>query len=50
MVTVTVVTSSSSKVRPVELNLVADRAKEWFNLSLDALLKIFCNKVQGTVD
>ena len=42
MVTVTVVTSSSSKIRPVELSLVADRAKEWFNLPLDALLKISC--------
>ena len=47
MVTVTVVTSSSSKIRPVELNLVADRAKEWFNLPLDALIKIFLNRIES---
>ena len=46
MVTVTVVTSSSSKIRPGELNLVADSAKERFNLLLDALLVYILYKVE----
>ena len=47
MVTVTVVTSSSSKIRSGELNLVANRAKERFNLPLDALIRIFLYMIES---